>query len=316
MPPAPYPDFRWFFRSLRALPIVAIAALVGGIIGGFSVFAVDLALTAPPSHDGGAEVGKINREKASDHAGAVAAAGTSAPAAPEQAAANKAADAAPSSVAPPQPEPQSQPSQSQPPQSQIAVMPPGPTPQSQPRASPQIAVTPPLPPRQTTWPDALSRERKSTPDTAPSVAPPPPPQQAAATTQPPATASQPATRSEFATRKPIPAKRQVAVKRNTERPAADRAEVLTRTGRPVYDSYGHADETGPLDARARYQYSNRRYDSRREQAEDDDDRSGDGHADGGRGEQSGRSGDAMPPQPAPPPLLFGLFGGGDRYDER
>ena len=59
MPPAPYPDFRWFFRSLRALPVVAIAALAGGIIGGFSVFALDLALTTPPNHEVGAEVGKI-----------------------------------------------------------------------------------------------------------------------------------------------------------------------------------------------------------------------------------------------------------------
>lgn len=50
MPPAPYPDFRWFFRTLRVLPVVAVAALAGGIIGGFSVFAIDLALTAPPNH--------------------------------------------------------------------------------------------------------------------------------------------------------------------------------------------------------------------------------------------------------------------------
>ena len=63
MPPAPYPDFRWFLRSLRVLPVIAIAALVGGIIGGFSVFALDLALTAPPNREVGAEVGKINGEK-------------------------------------------------------------------------------------------------------------------------------------------------------------------------------------------------------------------------------------------------------------
>ncbi len=49
MSPAPYPDFRWLLRPLRALPIVAIAALVGGMIGGFSVFALDLALTIAES---------------------------------------------------------------------------------------------------------------------------------------------------------------------------------------------------------------------------------------------------------------------------
>ena len=66
MSPAPYPDFRRLLRPLRALPIVAVAALVGGIIGGISVFALDLALTTPPSHDASAEVGKINAEKATD----------------------------------------------------------------------------------------------------------------------------------------------------------------------------------------------------------------------------------------------------------
>ena len=35
MPPAAYPDFRWFFRTLRVLPVVAVAALAGGIIGGW-----------------------------------------------------------------------------------------------------------------------------------------------------------------------------------------------------------------------------------------------------------------------------------------
>ena len=101
MPPAPYPDFRWIFRSLRALPVVAMAALIGGIIGGFSVFALDLALTAPPNHDAGAETGKINTERAVSAAATAPAAGTSAPPMPEQAAAE---DEAPGTVAAPQPE--------------------------------------------------------------------------------------------------------------------------------------------------------------------------------------------------------------------
>jgi hypothetical protein len=307
MPPAPYPDFRWFFRSLRALPIVAIAALAGGIIGGFSVFALDLALSAPPNHDVGAEVGKITREKASESAAAAPAAGTSAPAAPQVAAAK---DTPPSSIAGPPP-----------------------TPRPPAQAAPAIAVTPPRSPQQTTWPDALSREHQSTPDTATSVPssrvgpepaateaarPTATPQQVPATPQQTLltqtargsapTSEQPA-KTEIA-RKPIPAKRRLASKRNIE--PATGVEASTRTGRPVYDSYrrGDDDASSP-DARARYEYSSRRYGVRGERAEGDDDRSGDSY------DQSDRGNDALPPQPAPPPLLFGLFGGGDRYyDER
>ena len=50
MAPPPYPDFRWFFRTLKVVPVVAVAALAGGLIGGFSVFAVNLAVTAPPNY--------------------------------------------------------------------------------------------------------------------------------------------------------------------------------------------------------------------------------------------------------------------------
>jgi hypothetical protein len=300
MPPAPYPDFRWFFRSLRALPVVAVAALVGGIIGGFSVFALDLALTTPPNHDVGAEVGKINGEKAGKSAAAVPAAGTSAPPVPQEAASN-----VPPGIAPPQP-----------------------LPQSQAQTAPPIAVTPPLSPQQTTWPDALSREHKSAPDTAAtatspptapaaamSVPPPARPQQVPATqtargpdsaAAPSAPASEPPAKTEIA-RKPVPTKRRVAIKRNGDRAASDGDLASTGTGRPVYDSYGHGDEASSADARASYEYSNRRYSVRHERAADDYDRSGDGDAD-----QSDGSDSAMPPQPAPPPLLFGLFGGGDR----
>jgi hypothetical protein len=298
MRPAPYPDFRWFFRSLRALPIVAIAALVGGIIGGFSVFALDLALTTPPNHEVGAEVGKINVEKASESAAASPAAGTSAPPVPQRAAASN----APPSIAAPQP-----------------------VPQSQAQTAPAIAVTPPLSPQQTTWPDALSREHKSAPDTAASATSPPAmPEPPAAVATPavaqqapltqtarvPDSASAPPAKTEIA-RKPAPLKRRVATKKIAEPSASDSDEASTRTGRPVYDSYGRSDDASPAEARARYEYSNRRYSARHERAADDHDRSTDGDAD-----QSDGSDNAMPPQPARPPLLFGLFGGGDRYDDR
>ena len=300
MPPAPYPDFRWFFRSLRALPVVAIAALVGGIIGGFSVFALDLALTTPPNHEAGAEVGKINGEKASESAAAAPAAGTSAPPVPQQ----EAASNAPPSIAAPQP-----------------------VPQSQAQTAPAIAVTPPLSPQQTTWPDALSREHKSAPDaaasaTSPPAAPEPPAAVATSATaqqapltqtaRVPDSASAPPAKTEIA-RKPVPLKRRVATKKIAEPAASDSDEASTRTGRPVYDSYGRSDDASPADARARYEYSNRRYSVRHERAADDHDHSTDGDADA---DQSDGSDNAMPPQPAPPPLLFGLFGGGDRYDDR
>jgi len=45
MPLTTYPDLSWLIRAVRVLPLVAVAALVGGIIGGFTVFAIDSALT-------------------------------------------------------------------------------------------------------------------------------------------------------------------------------------------------------------------------------------------------------------------------------
>ena len=287
MPPAPHPDFRWLFRSLRALPVVAIAALAGGIIGGFSVFALDLALTAPPSNDRGAEVGKINAEKASENAAVAPAAGTSAPPVPKEVAAT------PPSIAAPQP-----------------------APQSQTQSAPAIAVTPPLSQQQTTWPDALSHEHKSGPDTAASVTSPPvapgpvaampaptPPQvPATQTARVSGSASEQPARTDIA-RKPMPIKRRVAIKRTET--AEDGAEAATLTGRPVHDSYRRDDDAAPADARARDEYSSRRYSARHERAADD--RSSDGDAD-----QSDRGDDALPPQPAPP-LLFGLFGSGNSH---
>jgi len=48
MPLADYPDLSWLIRAVRVLPVVAVAAAAGGIIGGFTVFAVDSALTWRP----------------------------------------------------------------------------------------------------------------------------------------------------------------------------------------------------------------------------------------------------------------------------
>jgi hypothetical protein len=51
MPLADYPDLSWLIRAVRILPVVAVAASVGGVIGGFTVFAIDSALTWQPRPD-------------------------------------------------------------------------------------------------------------------------------------------------------------------------------------------------------------------------------------------------------------------------
>lgn len=52
MAPAPYPNFRWLFRAVLVVPVVAIAALAGGVIGGYGIFAVEGALSPPPRERG------------------------------------------------------------------------------------------------------------------------------------------------------------------------------------------------------------------------------------------------------------------------
>ena len=47
MPLAAHPGVGFFIRAVRVLPVIAVAAAVGGIIGGFTVYAVDSALTWP-----------------------------------------------------------------------------------------------------------------------------------------------------------------------------------------------------------------------------------------------------------------------------
>jgi hypothetical protein len=40
-----YSDTSWFLRALRAVPVIAGAALIGGVVGGFAVFAINSAFT-------------------------------------------------------------------------------------------------------------------------------------------------------------------------------------------------------------------------------------------------------------------------------
>jgi hypothetical protein len=44
-----YSDVNWFVRAARVAPVIAGAALLGGMIGGFAMFAIDSALTWEPS---------------------------------------------------------------------------------------------------------------------------------------------------------------------------------------------------------------------------------------------------------------------------
>jgi hypothetical protein len=44
-----YSDVNWFVRALRIVPVIAGAALVGGMIGGFAMFAIDSALNWEPA---------------------------------------------------------------------------------------------------------------------------------------------------------------------------------------------------------------------------------------------------------------------------
>jgi hypothetical protein len=48
MPRAGYVDVNWFVRAVRVVPVIAGAALVGGMIGGFAIYAIDSALTWEP----------------------------------------------------------------------------------------------------------------------------------------------------------------------------------------------------------------------------------------------------------------------------
>lgn len=48
MPRGGYADVNWFVRAARVVPVIAGAALIGGMIGGFAMFAIDSALTWEP----------------------------------------------------------------------------------------------------------------------------------------------------------------------------------------------------------------------------------------------------------------------------
>lgn len=140
MAPAPYPDFSWFIRAVRVLPVVAGAALVGGAIGGASIFAIDSALTAPPRQDLRAEASKSNE---------IAAASAPSPI--------RTIDAPVINPSPAVATPAPVQAQTVPTAQLQTASPAPPTPQTQVQAAPAAPAQP------TAWPDALSRAHTQTP---------------------------------------------------------------------------------------------------------------------------------------------------------
>jgi hypothetical protein len=143
MPLAAYPDLGLFVRATRILPIVAIAAFAGGVVGGFVVFAINGAL-APPRSDLGTNL------SATGHATA-----TAVPAKPATIGGapttNPAGAQPPAAVAPPQ-------NPIQAPASAMSVA-----------ATAQTTVQDA--PRPTRWPNALMRGRKVITPLPPAVTP-------------------------------------------------------------------------------------------------------------------------------------------------
>ncbi|HTE78751.1 MAG TPA: hypothetical protein VK653_18715 [Xanthobacteraceae bacterium] len=166
MPLAAYPDLSWLIRAVRVLPVVAVAATVGGIIGGFTIFAIDSALTWQPRPefraDSQAAIGEQQGTRPVRIVGGAIpdpSAGMSAPPpAPQQRAASTQPAQMPAQLLTAQPLGAAQPltqtkTQVQTPQSQ----PPPASAQPIPSQIPNAAASQQ---QSTRWPDALSRARQ------------------------------------------------------------------------------------------------------------------------------------------------------------
>jgi outer membrane biosynthesis protein TonB len=153
MPLAAYPDLGWFVRAARILPVVAIAAFAGGVLGGFIVFALNGALAPPPRPDLGTN----------GHANV-----TVVPTKPVTIVGGTTPD--PAATQPP-------PAVAAPAQSQIQTPPAVPPVATTAQTAPQTTAAqtaPQVEPRPTRWPNALLRGRKViTPSPPPAVTPAP-----------------------------------------------------------------------------------------------------------------------------------------------
>ncbi len=194
-----YSDVNWFVRAVRVVPVIAGAAVLGGMIGGFAMFAIDSALTwQPPSEPqtqnaAGAETVQTNKQ-VRIVGGAIPdpSAGMSGPPPAarqqQQQQQRSTASAAQSQISSQllTPKPLGPTSELQP---QTATVSPAPTaaqPQNQTANQAQAPIQAPMqapkpattttPAQPTHWPDALSRAHKTTTNTAsapPQTAPPP-----------------------------------------------------------------------------------------------------------------------------------------------
>jgi hypothetical protein len=61
--PGGYPDFSWFVRAVSVLPIVTGAVIAGGVVGGFSVFALDRALAPSQGSDSATQATAVSLSK-------------------------------------------------------------------------------------------------------------------------------------------------------------------------------------------------------------------------------------------------------------
>jgi hypothetical protein len=294
---ANYTNDRWFMRTARTLPVVAVAALTGGAIGGFSVYAIILALTESPGT--GAVALKTEATPTVDNrpqnaVSPIRTIGTPPPNVTEP----------PALPAQPPQQAQAAPGPQQTATSQT------PTPQT---PTPQTP-TPQTPTPQAPWPDALSRAH-------------PPPPQGGATAETPPPVSSPSAGSETVNAaqskpvppKPLPQKRRVVARKPSPAPYQSTpyqsyGETAARS-QPVYDyyggnRYGDAVDAPPQDLNrssrvgsppnAMANYGGKTRIVVRRQGRD-----GDYQADVPR---------QLPPQPAPPGLFGGGFGGGYRDD--
>jgi hypothetical protein len=180
-----YPGFGWSIRpdlTTRTVTAVAIAGLVGTMIGGFSAFGVLSALTPPPREDGAAAApaspirtiyGAVPDPSAGMTAGAPVQAPPAAPAQPQIAqppqqqpmtSAQGQSAAQGQSIATPPP-------QSAPVAATVAPQTPAQSP-AQPPQSAQAQTAPAVQGPQKTWPDALSHSRSGPSATTEAAAPP------------------------------------------------------------------------------------------------------------------------------------------------
>ncbi len=142
-----YPDVNWFLRATRVAPVIAGAALVGGMIGGFAIFAVDSALTWEP----------VSQPRPDARADTTASVVDQHATRPVRIVGGAIPDpSAGMSGPPPAPQRSSAPAQAQVSPQLLTAKPLGPASQLQPQtATTQVATTTQQP--QTRWPDALSR---------------------------------------------------------------------------------------------------------------------------------------------------------------